>query len=130
MKIDNNTDYSALFSSLGNSNNQNGFSLSDYADIKNGSYAKVMKAYYGKGNGSTAAAANSKKLDETATKNMSAVQKTSSELKDSVSSLTSAAASGDTDKLYKAAQDFADKYNSLMTDAGRVDQNIQTMLID
>ena len=120
MKIDNNTDYNALFSSLGN-NNQNGFSLSDYADIKNGSYAKVMKAYYGKGNSASKTSGSKAKLDETATKNLGAVQKSASELKDTTASLTDAVAAGDSDKVYKAAKDFADKYNSLMSDAGKIE---------
>ena len=37
------TDYSSLFSSLGASSSN---WLADYATIKNGSYAKLMKAYY------------------------------------------------------------------------------------
>lgn len=46
-KYNSNVDYSALFggtsdsSSVGNTN-----MLSDYAAIKNGSYGKLMKAYY------------------------------------------------------------------------------------
>ena len=42
------TDYSYLFSSLGTSSSSgtNLNFLSDYASIKNGSYAKLMKAYY------------------------------------------------------------------------------------
>ncbi len=41
-------DYSFLFSSLGGNNSGAGLSslLSDYASIKNGSYGKLMKAYY------------------------------------------------------------------------------------
>mgnify|MGYP000074241772 CR=1 FL=1 len=48
-KYNSNVDYSALFggtsdsSSVGNTN-----MLSDYAAIKNGSYGKLMKAYYAK----------------------------------------------------------------------------------
>ncbi len=37
------TDYSSLFSSMGSSS---GNWLADYATIKNGSYGKLMKAYY------------------------------------------------------------------------------------
>ena len=49
MKI--NTDYSALFGNLSTSaqtSSTSGFSLLDYASIKNGSYAKLLKAYYAK----------------------------------------------------------------------------------
>ncbi len=45
MNISNKTDYSSLFGSL-NSTESSGFSLNDYASIKNGSYGKLMKAYY------------------------------------------------------------------------------------
>jgi hypothetical protein len=38
------TDYSSLFSSL--SSSSTGLDLTDYAAIKNGSYGKLMKAYY------------------------------------------------------------------------------------
>ena len=47
MNIQAKTDYSTLFSSL-SGNQTSTFSLADYASIKNGSYFKVMKAYYGK----------------------------------------------------------------------------------
>ncbi len=45
------TDFSFLFSSLNNSSGASGMSsfLSDYASIKNGSYGKLMKAYYAEG---------------------------------------------------------------------------------
>lgn len=41
-------DYSTLFSSMPNNSQNNTFSLTDYASIKNGSYFKAMKAYYAK----------------------------------------------------------------------------------
>ena len=122
MKIDNKTDYSALFSSIGN-NSQNNFSLNDYAQIKNGSYGKLMKAYYGKDGVASKTSASSKKLDETTTQNMNSVQKSADELKDATNSLSKAVATGDSDKVYQAAKDFADKYNSLMTSAGKVESN-------
>ena len=40
--------YSFLFQSMSGNSNLN--FLSDYMSIKNGSYGKLMKAYYGKGN--------------------------------------------------------------------------------
>ena len=44
------TNYSFLFSGLSStaSNAASSNWLADYASIKNGSYAKLMKAYYGK----------------------------------------------------------------------------------
>ena len=46
------TNYSFLFSGLSStaSNAASSNWLADYASIKNGSYAKLMKAYYGKEN--------------------------------------------------------------------------------
>lgn len=44
-----NADYSDMFSSLSaNTSNSSSFSLSDYASIKNGSYRKLLNAYYAK----------------------------------------------------------------------------------
>lgn len=55
LKINSGSDLSILFSSLNGSNSNNnmanmlgGFSLSDYASIKNGSYGKLVNAYYKK----------------------------------------------------------------------------------
>lgn len=53
------TDYSFLFSNMQSNASSTGFSLADYASIKNGSYFKVMKAYYAKdGNGNSVASQN------------------------------------------------------------------------
>ena len=97
MKINQGTDYSALFSSLNTSST--GFSLNDYAQIKNGSYGKLMKAYYGKDSASSKTASSSKKLDETATQNMNAVQKSADEFKEATESVKSAIADGDKEKI-------------------------------
>ena len=126
MKINQGTDYSALFSSLNTSST--GFSLNDYAQIKNGSYGKLMKAYYGKDTASSKTSSSSKKLDETATQNMNAVQKSADEFKEATESVKSAIADGDKEKIYKAAQGFADKYNSLMSSAGKVSNKNVTRL--
>ena len=54
------TDTSYLFSSLSNSSSNSGSGLdslssilSDYSSIKNGSYGKLLKAYYGTNSGSS-----------------------------------------------------------------------------
>lgn len=73
IRITGRTDYSALFSSLngGKSTGIGGgsYSLADYASIKNGSYGKLMKAYYGKNKTalSDAASATKKTNSKTAT---------------------------------------------------------------
>ena len=54
------TNYSFLFSGLSStaSNAASSNWLADYASIKNGSYAKLMKAYYGKENTASKTAAS------------------------------------------------------------------------
>ena len=48
-KYNSNVDYSALFRGTSNSSSLGGTNiLSDYASIKNGSYGKLLKAYYAK----------------------------------------------------------------------------------
>ena len=47
-KYNTNVDYSYLFGSTQASSTSGSFSLSDYAAIKNGSYGKLLKAYYAK----------------------------------------------------------------------------------
>lgn len=42
------TDISSFFGNVGNTQNTNTFSLADYASIRNGSYGKLLKAYYAK----------------------------------------------------------------------------------
>ena len=47
-KYNTNADYSYLFGSTQTVSTSGGFSLADYASIKNGSYGKLLKAYYAK----------------------------------------------------------------------------------
>ena len=63
------TNYSFLFSGLSSSasNAVSGNWLADYASIKNGSYAKLMKAYYGKDNNASKTAASTITKKDTAT---------------------------------------------------------------
>ena len=55
-----NQDYSYLFQGLSGSGNDNLNFLSDYASIKNGSYGKLMKSYYGTMNSSSTTASGRK----------------------------------------------------------------------
>lgn len=49
MNINNSNDFSFLFGNTGNAGgNGNSFSLTDYANIKKGTYGKVLKSYYAK----------------------------------------------------------------------------------
>ena len=140
IRITGRTDYSALFSSLngGKSTGIGGgsYSLADYASIKNGSYGKLMKAYYGKNKTalSDAASATKKTNSKTATadttsenaslqKSANALVKSAESLlktgKDSVfkeKDITIKDENGvekttkgyDTDAIYKAVSAFAD----------------------
>ena len=47
-KYNTNADYSYLFGASQNASSSGTFSLADYASIKNGSYGKLLKAYYAK----------------------------------------------------------------------------------
>lgn len=61
ININNNSSISSLFSSLGSSGSSGLSSfLGDYASIKNGSYGRLMKAYYGKNGSSGIASSGSK----------------------------------------------------------------------
>lgn len=143
-------DYTYLFQGLSSSSGGLGNLnfLSDYASIKNGSYGKLMKAYYGKNaNSSTAKTSKSdtttKKSISTAAdsaKTLSAIEKSADELKESADALITKGSKSvfnkksvttkdelgfehttkeyDTDAIYKAVSDFTKDYNSLIEQAG------------
>lgn len=116
-------------------------SLGDYAMIKNGSYGKLVKAYYAqmsddktssnsKRNEETKIKEDTDKKELTETKTKSASLKTSASAlmdvgKKSVFNKTDVkdAETGettqqyDTDKIYKAVKQFTTDYNALITDA-------------
>ena len=87
------TNYSFLFSGLSSSasNALSGNWLADYASIKNGSYGKLMKAYYAKdsGDSKTAASTITKKdtATDTAKKALAKVETTTDALKESADAL-------------------------------------------
>lgn len=143
-------DYSYLFQSLstksGNSLGNLNF-LSDYAAIKNGSYGKLMKAYYAKDSNDSTSVSSKEKTDAKTTstaadsaKTISAIQKSADGLKESADALiekgkdslfnekdiTTTDANGvkittkgyDTDAIYGAVSDFVKDYNALLDSAG------------
>lgn len=143
-------DVSYLFSSLGSgaSGVANSNFLSDYASIKNGSYAKLMKAYYSEcasdsvksvvKNNKTASAA----MTSEETKAYARVQTTSDALKESADALlgkslfektdivttdengVEATVKGyDTEEIYKALNSFVTSYNSVISAAGETDNS-------
>ena len=115
------TDYSYLFSSLNTSskNNVGGNSfLIDYAMIKNGSYGKLMKAYYAESAGdevksvvNTSKVNNNSATSSDDTKTIAKVKSATDELKESADKLLekgpkSVFAQDDMEKVYSAVNDF------------------------
>ncbi len=135
------TDYSSLFSSLGSSSTGNW--LADYASIKNGSYGKLMKAYYAESkaqsSGTTATGKRSNssnvlerileekknpKVSKEAQKANSELTAGLSTLKTSVSALQSDKTFTDTengksaaDKVTSALKAYVSDYNAVVTAA-------------
>lgn len=138
-------DYSYLFQSMstgsgGGMGNLN--FLSDYASIKNGSYGKLMKAYYAEtGNSAKSASKTSsnKKSISTAsddTKTLANIEKAAEGMKEVADDLLATGSDSvfrkvsvtrkdefgfenttkeyDVDKIYKAVSSFADKYNKVI----------------
>ncbi|MBQ9140742.1 MAG: hypothetical protein IJX63_02995 [Lachnospiraceae bacterium] len=130
INIQSKTDYSYLFSSLNTSSTKNSTSnlswLGDYAMIKNGSYGKLMKAYYSetaasevKSIASTekSSKANTTSLDDTET--IAKVKSTTDELKESADKLLekgseSVFGKGNTEDIYSAVNEFVKDYNSVL----------------
>lgn len=137
------SDVSFLFSSLGSSASKVGTSnfLGDYASIKNGSYAKLMKAYFRKdGNDTVKSVVNDyKKVDKVESKEAKAltkVQSTTDSLKESADALlekgsksvfqmkdiTTTDENGvedtrkgyDVNAIYKAVNSFVNDYNAVI----------------
>ena len=136
------TDYSYLFSNLGtgSSRGANLNFLSDYAAIKNGSYGKLMKAYYradsseevnklaSKSNKTTATEAEKKELAKVETA-ADALKESADKLfetgKDSVfnkkaittkdeNGVETTAEGYDTEAIYKAVNSFVNNYNDVI----------------
>lgn len=133
MNVKNN--YSSLFSSLGSGAGSSNF-LSDYASIKNGSYGRLMKSYYGtvKSSGSTASKKTTNVVDKILEeKRNPKVSKDTQEantnlttgladLKTTVSTLQNAKTYTDTkdgssaaDKTVSAMKAYVEDYNKVVT---------------
>lgn len=132
------TNYSFLFSGLSSSasNAVSGNWLADYASIKNGSYGKLMKAYYAKDSGDSNTAASTIAKKDTAKKALAKVETTTDALKESADALLatgkkdlftqkdittkdengveSTTRGYDTDAIYSAVNSFVTNYNSVM----------------
>lgn len=137
-------DYSYLFRSMpGNSTSNLNF-LSDYASIKNGSYGKLMKAYYAKnGNDNSAFQTTAKKTASKSTdsaKTLSKIEGAADDLKESADKLIKTGSKSvfnkkdvttkdedgynkttkeyDTEAIYQAVSSFVEDYNTLIDKAG------------
>lgn len=121
-------DFFGLSSGSGNTTNDSfGFSLADYASIKNGSYRKLLASNYAN---EEKAAAEAKKTDTK--QSLTAISDTASGLKNSIDAVqklfeTKKDENGfkhvsyDEDKMYKAIKDFIDNYNSTIDEASKSD---------
>lgn len=134
-------DYSYLFQSMttskGNSLGNLNF-LSDYASIKNGSYGKLMKAYYAKDAADKTASKgkdtetkkNSISTAADSAKTLSEIEKAADTMKESADSLLVKGSKSvfrkknekatiseeyDTDAIYKAVSGFVTDYNDLLS---------------
>lgn len=97
INLNNSSNISSLFGSL-SSNGTSDSLLSDYASLKNGSYKKLMKAYYKEmGSSSTSDSESSKK---TSSSKQTAADKKSIAIKDAVSSLAESADALTNSSLY------------------------------
>lgn len=122
-------DVSYLFSSLQSSNSStsslnallsSGTLLSDYASIKNGSYGKLMKAYYADATGESTASSIVKQsisTSEDSSQTLKDIQSSTDALKESADALLSKEsdavfASDDIDKIYDAVSTFVKDYNT------------------
>ncbi len=138
-------DYSSLFSNLSTSSSNTSSTtgsasyLSDYASIKNGSYSKLLKAYYAK-NDTSSTAKTAEDIDESEKTN-STISADAKALKTSAEALVATGSKSvfnmkettdengnkttdyDYDAIYKAVKSFADNYNKLIDSAGESDSN-------
>ena len=119
-KYNNNTDYSYLFNNMQPTSTGGTFSLGDYAAIKNGSYKKLLKAYYAKQDAEKSA------VSSDAMKNSSLVKSSADALKKSANALNNEALwekkeDYDRDAITKAVKSYVDDYNSLVKLAGNSD---------
>lgn len=138
-------DYSYLFRSLpGNSTSNLNF-LADYASIKNGSYGKLMKAYYAKNGNDTTAFKTTAKKNSISTaadsaKTLSKIENAADDLKESADKLLARGSKSvfnkesvttkdengfstttkeyNTDAIYKAVSAFVEDYNAVIKEAG------------
>lgn len=134
---------STLFSSLNTGNRTSsgygmnfGVNLSDYGLIKNGSYQKMMKAYY-ETDGAKKQGIASTATSKDGVKTLSAIESSASDLKESAAKLYTSGSKSpfrktnmtsedgtttqgyDTEAIYKAVSAFVSDYNSVISSTGK-----------
>ena len=92
--------------------------LSDYASIKNGSYGRLMNAYYGPDKSRVSGIVNNNSLNSLSTsrddpKQLKDIQSSAGSLKKSADALLASGAT-DTDAVYKAVSNFIKDFNNLI----------------
>ena len=131
--------YSFLFQSMSGNSNLN--FLSDYMSIKNGSYGKLMKAYYGKDSklsSEAASIADEKKKTLSTSKDsaetLKQIQTSSESLKSSADQLTNTGKdsvfSKGQDEIYKAVDSFVTNYNKLIEGSAKSASDSITKRVD
>lgn len=136
MNINSRNNYSNIFSSIFSNSSSGGMNnfLADYASIKNGSYGKLMKAYYARNKETASSTARKtanykpdpvkKSVDSTET--LTKIKQNADNLKASADTLLktgtdSVFANGDREAIYNAVSSFVDNYNSVLDTAGKSD---------
>ena len=137
MNINSRNNYSNLFSSIfstsSNGGGMNNF-LADYASIKNGSYGKLMKAYYARNKEDVSSTArktatykpNEAKKSVDSAETLTKIKKNADDLKAATDTLQktgtdSVFESGDKDALFNAVSSFVNNYNAALDSAGMSD---------
>ena len=131
-KYNKNTDYSYLFGGTPTVTTSGTFSLSDYASIKNGSYGKLLKAYYSKQDMEKAAFRTDSVQKSTLMKSGADVLKKSADAlnndklwekkiikkKDEKTGEETEVEDYDWDAITKAVKSFVEDYNYVIEQAG------------
>ena len=131
-KYNTNTDYSYLFGGTPIALGGSSFSLSDYAAIKNGSYGKLLKAYYAKQDAEKNASSSDSVQKSALMKSSADVLKKSAETlnnetlwekkkikkKDEKTGEKTEVEDYDWEAITKAVKSFAENYNDVVEQAG------------
>ena len=139
MKIQPRTDTSFLFANL--NKNNSGISamtglLGDYASIKNGSYGKLMRAYFSSSADEdvNSLAKSSLKTNDADTKSIAKVQAAASDLKKSTSTLSKSGADSVYSKamkeIYAAVKTYVSDYNAALEASEDSDSTMITSRTD